>query len=413
MGANMMIRNAFVGLAILVLAAQSSTGSLPPPTGPFKTGRMSFHWRDSARAELETRTPDDRRELMVHLFYPADPSATNARAPYMPDADQMRPPWNDEQVARIKALRAYSRENAPPLGGSRRFPVVLFGAGGGMKVLTYHALIEDLASHGYLVAAIDGPYNPRSVQFPDGRVLGSLAPAARGWPAPRNAEEGVRFYTERVAHMAGDMSFVIDQLVELDRGNGPLAGRVDLARGAGAVGHSRGGQAAGAVRTIDRRVCGGVNLDGTAGPNAVLPIKQDEVGRQPFLWILNPLPVPTAQQLERAGRTMAEYNEEIARTLAVWDTQMKRITGGAIRVTIANAGAEHIDFSDEVYWDRARTPEALANKMKTLGTTRSYLRAFLEGCHKGEWTNLKRLVDDAGKSAPEVTATVSSRPWRE
>jgi transcriptional regulator len=36
---------------------------LPAPTGPHKTGRASFHWKDSERAELETSALDDKREL--------------------------------------------------------------------------------------------------------------------------------------------------------------------------------------------------------------------------------------------------------------------------------------------------------------------------------------------------------------
>ena len=49
-----------------VLALQSphaETELLPPPTGPHKTGRMSFHWRDAARDELETSAADDKREM--------------------------------------------------------------------------------------------------------------------------------------------------------------------------------------------------------------------------------------------------------------------------------------------------------------------------------------------------------------
>lgn len=63
---------------------------LPSPTGPHKTGRTSFHWKDAARDELETSTPDDKRELMVHLFSSADANYSGDRAPHVPDADVMR-----------------------------------------------------------------------------------------------------------------------------------------------------------------------------------------------------------------------------------------------------------------------------------------------------------------------------------
>jgi hypothetical protein len=57
---------------------------------------------------LETSAPGDKREIMVHLFYPADPNRASARAAYVPDAEVMRGPWNDEQLARITAMRAFS-----------------------------------------------------------------------------------------------------------------------------------------------------------------------------------------------------------------------------------------------------------------------------------------------------------------
>lgn len=399
-----------IAAAILLTQAEA----LPAPTGPLPTGRMTFHWIDQARPELETSAPNDKRELLVHLFYPAEPNDRAPRARYVPDAEVMHGPWNADQIARINAIRAYSREHAALARGSRRFPVVLLSAGGGMKVLTYHALLEDLASHGYVVAAIEGPYNPRAVKLPDGRVLGNLTPAERGWPQPANAQEEQRFYRERVEHMARDMSFVIDQLVALDRGPGRFAGRLDFARGVGAVGHSRGGQAVGAVRLLEPRICGGVNLDGMAGPNAFLPLKGSDGGKPALLWIHKPLPPPpNPQQLQRAGRTLAEYQQEITRILAAWDTQMKTVVGGAMRVVFDVPGIEHIDFSDEPYWDQARSAEDRAGRLKTMALARTWVRAFFDGCTRGDWSGLKRLVEQAGKAAPLVTVLVSRKMWPE
>jgi hypothetical protein len=389
----------------VTLTASQAADPLPAPTGPHKTGRMSFHWKDAARAELETNAPDDKRELMVHLFYPADANASGARAPYIPDADAMRGPWNDEQVARITKIRAFSRENAALPRGTARYPVVVFAPGGGMKGLTYHVLLEDLASHGWIVAAIDPPYNARAVRFPDGRVLGNLQPTERGWPAPRNQEEYLRYYR--------DVSFVIDQLTALDRGNGPFARRLDLQRGVGVFGHSRGGQAAGTVRLLDERVRGGINLDGTQRDLAFQPVKGDDVGgAQPFLWIQKTLdPPPTEQQLQRARRTRAEYDAEIQRIIASWHRRLGAVTGGAMRVYIDRPGITHIDFSDEPFWDGSMTPATLPGKLKTVADTRAWVRAFFDGTVRGDWAELKRLAGEAGKSQPEVTVHVFGRIW--
>jgi Platelet-activating factor acetylhydrolase, isoform II len=394
-------------------AAAQAEATLPAPTGPHKTGRISFHWKDAARAELETSAPDDKRELMVHLFYPADSSASGAGAHYVPDADAMRGPWNDEKLARITAMRAFSRENAALPRGKARYPVVIFAPGGGMKALTYHVLHEDLASHGWFVAAIDPPYNARAVRFPDGRVLGNLQTAERGWPQPQNREENQRYYQERIVHWSRDVSFVIDQLTALDRGNGPFARRLDIQRGVGVFGHSRGGQAAGTVRMLDERVRGGVNIDGTQGEYSFQPVKGEEVsGSQPFLWIQASLPPPpTEEQLQRARRTRAEYDAEIQRIMAGWNRRLGAVTGGAIRVYINRPGITHIDFSDEPFWDGSMTADTRPGKLKTVADTRAWVRAFFDGVVRGQWTDLKRLAGESGKAQPEVTVQVFGRMW--
>ncbi len=403
----------FVFTFLVTVAPSWAADPLPLPTGPHKTGRMSFHWKDAARDELETSAPGDKRELMVHLFYPADTNASSARAAYVPDADAMRGPWNEEQMKRITAIRAFSLEKAALPRGTARYPVVIFAPGGGMKGLTYHTLLEDLASHGWVVAAIDPPYNARAVRFPDGRVLGNLQPAERGWPQTRNREENRRYYQERIVHWCRDVSFVIDQLTALDRGNGPFAKRLDVQRGVGMFGHSRGGQAAGAVRLLDERVRGGINLDGTAGDDAILPVKGEGVtGSQPFLWIQGTLPPPpTDEQLQRAGRTRAFYDAAIERVMASWRRQLGAITGGAMRVQIDRPGITHIGFSDEPFWDGSITDETRPGKLKTIADTRAWVRAFFDGTVRGEWTDLKRLASEAGKSQPEVTVQAFGKMW--
>ncbi|MBX9792525.1 MAG: hypothetical protein K2Y37_26790 [Pirellulales bacterium] len=402
-----------LGVLLACQAADAAEVELPAPAGPFKTGRTSFHWQDAARDELETSAADDKRELMVHLFYPADADATGERAVYVPDADAMRGPWNPEQLARITALRAYSLESPPPAAGDARFPVAIFSPGGGMKGLTYHVLLEDLASHGWVVAAIDPPYNARAVRLPDGRVLGGLKPAEKGWPEPKSPEDFQRFYIERIGHWARDVSFVIDRLVELDAGDGPLARRLDLARGVGACGHSRGGQAASAVRVVDERVRGGINLDGTT-PYAVLPIKPDAgSGAQPFLWIQQQLPPPPSdEQLKRAGRTRAEYDAEVEKLLSGWRRQLGEITEGALRVTLARQGLTHIDFSDEPFWDGNMTADSRPGKLQTIAETRAWILAFFDATVCGRWAALKKLAEAPENQSAGITVETFGKLWQ-
>lgn len=399
-------------IALAAMAAAlllQSTELLPAPTGSHKTGRMSFHWKDVSRAELETSAPDDKRELMVHVFYPTDATARGSRAAYMPDADVMRGPINDALMSQVVALRAYSLDGAPVQRGTARFPVIVLSPGGGMKGLTYHTLMEDLASHGWVVAAIDPPYNARGVRFPDGRVLGNLPPAERGWPAPRSGAEEQRYYRERVAHWGRDVRFVIDQLTALDAGNGPFAKRLDLQRGVGVVGHSRGGQAAGVARVLDKRVRGGINLDGTAGDYPIQPIDGDTtVGAQPFLWIQKTLETPNDAQLQRMGRTRPELEREMDRIMTLWHSRLAQVSGGAMRVYIDRPGIAHIDFSDEPLWDVSMSGETRAAKLRTIADTRAWVRSFFDGTVRGDWSGLKQL---AGATRSDITVHSFGKMW--
>ncbi len=56
-------------------------------------------------------------------------------------------------------------------GGGGRFPVVLFSPGSGGARTQNTAWAEELASHGYLVAALDHPYDSAAVVLTDGRTI--------------------------------------------------------------------------------------------------------------------------------------------------------------------------------------------------------------------------------------------------
>lgn len=129
----------------------------------------------------------------------------------------MRPLWNDAQLARLTALRANSHENAALPRGKARYSVILFSPGGGLKALTYDALLEDLASRGWVVVALDLPYNPRAMRLPDGRVLGNLQPNERGWPPTRNPEEDqhIDFSDEPCRDRAGRLQTIADTRIRV------------------------------------------------------------------------------------------------------------------------------------------------------------------------------------------------------
>jgi predicted dienelactone hydrolase len=115
------------------------------------------------------------------------------------------------------------------------------------------ALAEDLASRGYIVAAIDHTYDAAAVEFENGDVIQGVAPET-----PTSRQRTLLLRT-RVA----DIRFVLDELTKRTRARtGLLAGKIDLGR-VGALGHSLGGATAAAAMLGDQRIRAGIDLDGS------------------------------------------------------------------------------------------------------------------------------------------------------
>jgi hypothetical protein len=61
------------GAPVIDSSTSSAFTTLPAPTGPFAVGKITAHWTDESR--IEPLSPNhEPRELMVDIWYPAEPS---------------------------------------------------------------------------------------------------------------------------------------------------------------------------------------------------------------------------------------------------------------------------------------------------------------------------------------------------
>ncbi|MEU9027143.1 hypothetical protein AB0D46_06330 [Streptomyces sp. NPDC048383] len=252
----------------------------PEPTGRFAVGTRVMQWTDPNRAEAATAEPDDRRTVVVQLWYPAAKSPAGARrAPYLGRTQQEARTVSDALADYVGlpgflldgVPRAHSHAvfNAPPADGGERFPVVLFSPGLGGVRTQNTAWAEELAGHGYAVVALDHPYDSAAVVLADGRTIRTRISATG------DDDEDNRRAVETTAVRAADLSFVLTQLGRVDRGEiaGPLTGRLDVDRAA-VTGHSLGGGAALQAAGQDARFAAVINLDGYPRDPGARPFHQ-------------------------------------------------------------------------------------------------------------------------------------------
>lgn len=241
--------------------------TLPAPTGPFAVGRQQFSWRDTTRADLLAPDPRAPRELLVWVWYPA------ARTPATRVAEYLPPAWvkavsRIPRGHRLDRVRAHALD-APSVSDAQQvYPLLIFSPGLGNVPTNYTTLLEDIASHGYIVVAVAHPYSTPEVVFPDGRVV-------------REAESGLHFRFDRtVVVLASDLVAVLSHVKqEHDRGD-PVFMHADPGR-AGVFGHSFGGAAAAQALSMDARFVAGADVDGTVFG----PVMRTGV-RQPFLLMM-------------------------------------------------------------------------------------------------------------------------------
>lgn len=239
-----------VGLSILLAVISIVAGKLLPVptaytiTGPYQVGTTVAHLTDSSRQEIYGNDPNAPREIMVQVWYPAEPTSENERSQWMQDIKSAAPAiatyidLPSFALNHLKYVKGNSFIDAPPFASNEGLPVLLFSHGwAGFKEQNFFQ-VEELASHGYTVIAINHTYGAILTVFPDGREVPRNPDAL---PSGVTQEEYDIASNLLVRQWADDMAFVLDELEIPDHPStlGLLAGKLDLAK-VGIFGHSTG-----------------------------------------------------------------------------------------------------------------------------------------------------------------------------
>jgi pimeloyl-ACP methyl ester carboxylesterase len=285
---------------------------------------------------------------------------------------------------------------APFSAALRRTPVLVFSPGGGMIRQLYTSQLEDLASHGYVVAALTHAYDGFIAVFPDG----SHVPYdGRRWPQTPSVEGAANL--NQLEWHADDIRAVLDELIRAPTSM-PFAGRLDLTR-IGTFGHSFGGLAAAHACQKDPRFKACLNQDGAV---AFQPYLLDASGwgmDQAFMLIERSprTEPPTDQELAAMKLTRARAAELRKRLDSRRDREFRATGRGAVRVALTS----HMDFSDlQILGASNRTEREMRERV--LSVVKSYTRAFFDLHLKG----LKSTLLDGKRRDQIVDAVETYRP---
>lgn len=269
--------------------AAGAAAHLPAPTGPYGIGTVSARLVDASRHDPWVPS-QPYRELMISVWYPAASGSAehHPRARYMaPGAadhwDATSPHGIPKGALDFAATRTHAREGAPPDRRAGRLPVLVYAAGAGDPRTWGTALVEEMASRGYVVVTVDHTYENPGVQFPDGSVKDD-GPLRKELAEAQKNGTMTELLKKTLDVRVADSTFVLDSLGSLPHG---LSRVVDLRR-VGMFGQSAGGIAAAETMYEDRRVKAGVNMDGTLEYNPepdgtnLMPVARHGLDR-PFL----------------------------------------------------------------------------------------------------------------------------------
>ncbi|KAF3925201.1 hypothetical protein ABW20_dc0103281 [Dactylellina cionopaga] len=237
--------------------------SFPELSGPHCVGKTHpIILTDHSRKDIFNNDTTADRQILVRVYYPtAKRSRSCSGEAY---ATPGFASWisnflsGNVSASYFQKFRTHSVTNAPFKHTEKHgkpAPLLLYSHGLGVPAKLNQILVEDVVSHGFIVAQMEHPWDSGYTEFPDGRVVG-FAPSLAQLPP------GYSPITARAVEVrAADTLFLLESIkcgkVKVHGCHlAPLADRV------GMFGHSLGGQLSLVTMLQTNKIIAGSNMDG-------------------------------------------------------------------------------------------------------------------------------------------------------
>jgi pimeloyl-ACP methyl ester carboxylesterase len=271
---------------VLFNSGYAQINALQKPSGTYSTGITYLNFTDENRKELFDNSGESNREITGKAWYPADEKSNPS--PYLHNADFAIKYCMFSEI--FRDLKTNSGRDLPVSSREKKYPVLVFSHGWGEHFSQNSILMEELASHGYIIFSIAHHYESKYSEYPDGRIVhidfnsNRFQKIWREQQSPKAMELYKKMYTantdeermelfreiekilptclkESPKYWAEDISFFLDQLITINKENIVFKNKLDLDR-IGIFGMSMGGIATSEFCLANDRVKAGINIDG-------------------------------------------------------------------------------------------------------------------------------------------------------
>lgn len=305
-------------LALLTLISAGLSTYLPvfkmlEPIGTFEVGTKTFYYVDENRDETFTEDENDKRELMIQVWYPAQNIKDKKLSYLIPDGRELLKEIAKEAnipellIDYLKYIKSNSYVDAEISSSSNSYPLIMLNHGLGSSRFLHISQAENLASHGYIVVAIDHTYSAMTTLFPDGKSAGFMT-----------MEDKLDNITIGKIWVQ-DVKFTVDQFIKANSDTQSIFnGKIDL-NNIGVFGHSFGGATAYDLCYNDNRIKAGIDLDGSLFSGSLYK-SDNESMKKPFMFIFSEQPfqlynkiiqqyIYTNEELKDMGYTREQYEK--------------------------------------------------------------------------------------------------------
>ena len=371
--------------------------NLPAPTGAFPVGRQMLLWNDPTRPEDVGPTAGKPREVAAYVYYPA--VASGSHVEYYPglaglqNATETRVlrlqfggAWNAVTSGAIQT-NAYAAPPMPP--GRTKFPVLIFSPGGQAPVLAYQLQFEELASHGYVIFALEHGTDSALIIRPDGTMIPYVS---RRLPDPLPTVASLEDVRDVAIRRTDDIVFALNQMSLLAKRPGwVLHNRLDLSR-IGVFGHSGGGQAKVRTCQVDARVRACLNQDGEMfgiPVGSTVPIPTVLPGKPtlaPVADIYVAEPLASDAQLAAVNVTRKQFEDWRAAKNSALRGFLQQNSRESYLITITAPGYVHASFMDIRLLTAKPDPQVALNYRTGTDIMRAFFDAHLRWGEQKNWS---------------------------